>query len=408
LFVEAAVCLWSGREILVYLQVLKSLTLLSLNQQPLLDLENRVFEMTGLATAAQDADEADDNMSRNEEDMKAGTQEKLELAWKKLVNRLTGLPAKAHVKIRQIVVEAISAARKAHLLDVVAKLKTQALLQFHPDAAGQCKAGALKILEEYGGYDDADDDEDEEDEDAADDDEETNAKKDQQGETGISAVLCVDAVTLNSSLDGLEDSTRADWISTIKSTKTISKIAALTAAFVQKASEKLEKLEAEHENLMRVTEAWEKAANKRKKTSLPGSAIPEPSEVWANVHFTDEFVLAKVEEYPLWPARKCIAKDPELAASLASLDRTLVSLVGESGGLRVVKTEPLRPFSETLPVDEDLNSHPKEIRTQLDECMAMARRVIRGKEKKKTSGKGKRKSKGSDNHEFKEEKKLAT
>jgi hypothetical protein len=71
-------------------------------------LEERVFEMTGLAMATLDADEADDNMSTNPEEEK---EEQLQLAWKKLIHRLWNVPAKAHSKIRQAVVEAIAAAR---------------------------------------------------------------------------------------------------------------------------------------------------------------------------------------------------------------------------------------------------------------------------------------------------------
>ena len=116
--------------------------------------------MTGLAMASKDADEADDNMSASPEDNK---EEDLQLAWKRLINRLHRLPAKAHAKIRQTVVEAIAAARKSQQPVVVNQLR-DALLQFHADAAGGCKAAALDVLELHGGYDDADDDEDEDDE----------------------------------------------------------------------------------------------------------------------------------------------------------------------------------------------------------------------------------------------------
>ena len=183
-------------------------------------------------------------------------------------------------------------------------------------------------------------------------------------------------------------------------------MAALSAAFCSKASEKLDKLESERDALNDVMEAWGKASSLRKKKSL-NQDIPEPSEVWTNVTFTDEVCLAKVEKYPWWPAKKCIAKDENLAQSLESLGRNLVSLVGESGGLRVVKTEDLLPFSESLPEDKDLSRHPKDIRTQLDECMVMTRRIIRGKQKK-TSRSSKKKKKSTGYNDFKEEKKLAT
>ena len=42
-------------------------------QQPLLALEDRIFGISGLAMAAKDADEADDNMSTNPEEEEGGT-----------------------------------------------------------------------------------------------------------------------------------------------------------------------------------------------------------------------------------------------------------------------------------------------------------------------------------------------
>jgi hypothetical protein len=349
--------------------------------------------------ATHDADEADDNMSTNPEEEK---EEQLQLAWKKLIHRLRNVSARTHGKIRQTVVEGIAAARKAHQPLVVAQLR-EALLQFHPEAAGSCKTAALEILEKHGGYDDTDDN-DEEEEEAEEAEEEP---KEQQTEAGIASSLCAEAVILNSSLDGQEDASRTDWISAVKKTKTISKMAAMAAAFCAKASGRLDKLELEQEALTEVMQAWEKTASMRGKKKAQNQEIQEASEVWANVIFTDDFCLAKVENYPWWPAKKCIPKDKKLIDSLNSLERTLVSLVGERGGLRVVQTKDLVPFSETPPEDEDLSSHPKDTRTQLEECMAMTRRIIRGKEKKASRRTNKKKKSGAYN-DFKEEKKLAT
>lgn len=343
--------------------------------------------------ASRDSDEADDNMSASPEE---NEQEQLQMAWKKTLYRLHRLPAKAHSKIRQTLVEAIAAARKAQLALVVGQLR-EALLQFHPEAAGSCKAAALKILETHGGYDDTDDDEEDED-----DMDEGEAELKGEAETGISSVLCAEALILNSSLDGMEDASRSDWIGAAKKTKTISKMAALVAAFCNKVSEKLEKMEAERDALNDVLEAWGKASSLRKKKNTED--IPGPSEVWTNVNFSDEFCLAKVEKYPWWPAKKCTPKDEKLAESLELLERSVVSLVGESGGLRVVKNENLLPFSESLPDDEELGSHPKDVRNQLEDCMTMARRIIRGKQKKAS----KKKNKSTGGNDFREEKKLST
>jgi hypothetical protein len=373
------------------------------SQQPILMLEQRVFEMSGLAVAAQDAIEADDNMSASPDDDE-NEEQQLQLAWKRLIHRLHRLQAKAHSKIRQLVVDAIAAARKAQQPMVVAQLR-EALLQFHPEAAGACKSAALEILEQHGGYDDEDDD-DESDEMDEGLDESPDGPQKQQSEVGLSSVLSFEGVILKGCLDGQEDASRTDWIAAVKKCKTISKLSALAAAFCFKASEKLEKLENEQEALRDAVDAWEKASSLRKKQSKNGNL--EPSEVWTHVTFTDDFCLAKVEAYPWWPAKKCIVKDEDLAKSLERLERTVVSLVGESGGLRVVTKEGLLPYSEAPPEDEDLSSHPKEIRTQLEECRAMARRIIRGKEKKgKKASKGRKSSLGFGG-EMKEEKKLAS
>ena len=130
--------------------------------------------------------------------------------------------------------------------------------------------------------------------------------------------------------------------------------------------------------------ALEKNISRRKKSSTTPS---EPSEVWANSIYLNEFCFVKIPLYPWWPARKCQPKDDALKSNLELSSRLLVSLVGERGGLRVVKTENLVPFSETIPGEEDLSDQTRDIRNQLDEAMAIARRVVRGKNKKQKAKK---------------------
>lgn len=356
--------------------------------------------------AAQDTNEADENMSAAPEEDK----EQLEKQeWKKLIHRLKGLSAKSHIKIRELVVDAIASARRTQQGLVVSQLR-DALLQFHPEAAGACKSAALATLIEHGDYDDTND-EDSVDMDVDEPEEEVvDIPQEPERESGISSVLCFQAVVLSSSLDGHEDATRADWMSAVKKCRTLAKFSALVSAFCSKASKTLEKMTNEKEALEEAIEAWggeggEKpgGSGRKKKKQTQNGADTEPSDVWAHVDFSDEFCLAKVEEFPWWPARKCIAKDREVKESLERLGRTLVSLVGELGGLRVVKTEEsVRPYSEDSPEHKDLSSISKDIRGQLDDCMAIARRVIRAKQKKRP-----KKAKPTYN-EFKEEKKLAT
>lgn len=339
----------------------------------MLELESRVFEATGLAMVSKETDEADDNMSTSPED----EEEQLQVAWKKSIHRLKRLPAKAYTKIHAALVEAIAAARKAQNTVVVAELK-HALVEYHPEAASYCKEQALEVLEKHGGYEEDTDDESDTEMEVEKPIAEQVTKENE--ESDITSCLCAEAIILNSSLDGQEDAARADWIRAVKQTRTISKLAAYVSAFVTKASAKVGKMEEEYSALMDAMSTWGKSRSKKKSSK----AAPELSEVWANVNFTDEYCFVKIEEYPLWPARKCLPKDEELTSELSSVDRLLVSLVGERGALRVVKTDACVPFSDTLPEGEDLSAHTRDIRNQLSEAMNIARRVVRGQKKKKS------------------------
>ena len=339
----------------------------------MLELESRVFEATGLAMVAKETDEADENMSTSPQD----EEESIQDAWKKIIYRLTRVPAKSYTKIHAALVEAIAAARKAQNTAVVAELK-HALVEYHPEAASYCKEEALKVLEKHGGYEEDTDYESDAEGNEMDVDKNPGQATKPTDQSDLTSCLCAEAIILNSSLDGQEDASRVDWIRAVKQTRTMSKLAAYVSAFVNKASAKVEKMEEEHSALVDAMNSWGKSRQKKKK----GNADPELSEVWANVKFSDEYCFVKIEEYPLWPARKCVPKDDELAAELESVDRLLVSLVGERGALRVVKTDACVPFSDTLPEGEDPSAHPRDIRNQLDEAMNITRRVVRGQKKK--------------------------
>lgn len=358
-------------------------SIISILKQPLLDLEERVADITNVALATRDADLADDNMSTDSSGEDQTSRERLEKAWKKIVHKLRQTPAKKHSQIRELLVSAIGAARKAHVPQVVAQLRA-ALLLYHPNAASDCKVAAIKVLEANGGWDEEDDEES---------DDEGDGNEDPQEEAAPS-VLSAEAAFLRSSLGGSEDASREDWVGLVKSVKTISRLAALAAAFIRDAMEKIEKLEIERDELTSALQAWGKAEERqikqrdggKKKTATASSASKEivgPSEVWASVRYTDEICMAKTEEYPWWPAKKCEAKDPEIARSLSQLNRSLVAFVGEMGGLRVVKTDNLQPFTGKMVDEEAEAEYSKDIRTQLDDCMAMARRIQRGLQLKK-------------------------
>ncbi|GAX12095.1 hypothetical protein FisN_15Lh213 [Fistulifera solaris] len=342
-------------------------------KQSLLDLEERAATITNAAKAAQDAELADDNMSVDASDDDLAEKEKLEKIWKRFVHRIKETPTKKYSEIRNLLVSAIGAARQAHIPDIVAKLRS-ALLLHHPNAAGECKEAAMRVLEDCGGYD-PDEDEDYEE---ADDD---NSPTEELSEDDIPSVLSLEAAILKSCLSGSDDASRADWIAAVKSAKTLSRVAALTTAFCEISQIKLLKICDERDALTDAIKMWsteeEKKPRKKAKNGMSSSTSMDPSEVWTNVHFSDDICMAKVENYPWWPARKCMATDSTIAESLLRLDRSLVALVGEMGGLRVVKNDMLRPFTG-VPTSDDHGEMSKEVRSQLTECVAMARRIMRG------------------------------
>lgn len=355
-------------------------TVLEMLKQPLLDLEERVADLTNLAASSRDADLADDNMSeQDEEEDNEANKEHLEKAWKKIVHRIREMPSKRHVQIRDMLVSAIAAARKAHLPEIVAQLRS-ALLQYHPYAAGSCKTLAVKVLEEHGDYDPEEDDEESDNEEEANDD--TTMEIDQ-----LPSMVAAEAAVCRSSLGGSLDARRKDWIDAVRECKSLSRLASLAAGFVQDAMDRIEKMEIEHADLVDAIKKWEREEErqakkgKKKTTNKVKGEYNGPSEVWANVRFTDEIIMAKAEDYPWWPAKECVARDPATAESLDKLGRCLVSLVGESGGLRVVMKKDIKPFTGKPIEDDDLSEISKESRNQLDDCLALARRILRGRQK---------------------------
>mmetsp|Transcript_6232 Transcript_6232/g.8811 ORF Transcript_6232/g.8811 Transcript_6232/m.8811 type:complete len:1455 (+) Transcript_6232:93-4457(+) len=365
--------------------------LLSLLRAPLLDLEKRVFHLTGYAKATQDADDADANMSVGSNEDEQETEEgKKQLMWKKKINSLRSIPTHRYGQIREILVEAIAAARKAHDPAVVAELRA-ALLLHHPNAAGECKSTAIAILEKYGGYDDEDDEDSEGEEVEADEKEQAESDEDEK----VPTVLSGEAMMLNGSVRGDEHANRVDWIDAVKACKTLSRFTALANAFIRNALDTLKKTQAENATLYEALGVWEKEEERKKRTRTGKASqkkkvndrFDSSTEVWANVRYTDEFCMAKIDEYPTWPARKCEAKDPALAKSLLAANRILVNLIGEDGSIRVIEMTDILPYTGKA-VEEDLGDFKKDKRTQFEECLSLARRIYRGAKKKQPSSRG--------------------
>jgi hypothetical protein len=347
-------------------------SIIALLKQSILELEERVADVTNVASVADDERLADENMSLDGSENGGANQERLEQLWKKYINRIRETPTKSSFRIREYLVAALAAARKAHLPEVVADLRA-ALLLYHPNAAGECKGNAIKVLEAHGDYDGDDDSEDESEE-----------KEDSREHVPIS-IICTEAVTINGCLGGSPEASRLDWIACVKASKTISRIATLTAAFTREGTEKLKTLEAQRDQLKRSIALWEKQEERIQKTNLSHKISNDYSDVWANVEVTEEFCMARAESFIWWPAKKCRVIELDVNSSLEKLSRCVVSLVGKKGGFRVVHVSDVLPFTgEPIETEvEDIEEQSKEIRVLLDDSIKMTRRILRGLEKRK-------------------------
>lgn len=349
-----------------------------------MELEQRVFVVTGLATLSRDDDLADENMStvsdESKEKMDPSAQEhKIRVAWKKIIHSMNKVPAKKAGQVRDHVARAITAARKAGLGNVVSSLRT-ALLQYQPDAAGDCKKAALAVLEKYGGYEEEDDDGDEEEENDDGDKQQTEV------EVRLPSNLCGEAMVITGSLGGDEGANRIDWRDGVKSCKTLSRFAALSTAFAMKATDLLTNLIDKRNSMRHVLQLWRKEQERRsrsrngtkhKMSPMTLSAINKRSEVWTEVRHTHDLCMVQLDDSPWWPAKRCVPKDEEIASLLPTFKSTLVSVVGEGARLRLVQNKKIKDFTGK-PIESDGESHSKDIRSQLEDCLGVARRIERG------------------------------
>lgn len=130
---------------------------------------------------------------------------------------------------------------------------------------------------------------------------------------------------------------------------------------------KLRKLSDDRANLKRAIKYWETGNKTRKGKSQKREKYNSATEIWTNITQTDEFVLGKVEGFPWWPARTCIAKDPAIRTSLEDLDRVLISFIGEHH-LHIVKRKgEIQAFIPSKKDDVDNDDYSNEILKNLRE-----------------------------------------
>jgi len=332
---------------------------------PLLQLEERTACITHLIVANQDVDLADDNISVNT-NVPSGT-EPPELPWKRCVYQVRGTASKRAASIRDTLASAISCARKAHLPEVVSKLRA-ALLLYRPGAAGEAKTAALKVLADHGGYDP------EEDEFMGKKENATSTTED----TKLPSMISQEAEVLK------EDTPRSEWRASVEQAKTLRRLAILLIAFCRHAATKLSQLVDQRDALKQALDVWHKDLERKSRKNLNKYKATEefqaPSEVWAPVDFLPSICMAQVQKFPWWPARKCVLQNTDDQAVLEQANYCLVSLVGEMGALRLVHINHIQDFAGDAirVVGERIRPN---MRSQLDDCLAMARRLQRAYDK---------------------------
>ena len=115
-----------------------------------------------------------------------------------------------------------------------------------------------------------------------------------------------------------------------------------------------------------------------KKGNQSSAKYSSTTEIWADVRPTYNFVMGKVEGFPWWAARVCLPKDDEILESLKSLNKTIISFVGEQD-LYVVNTDKdLKPFNPLLDKD-DVATFPHEIMKNVEKSIVLTKRILRGK-----------------------------
>ncbi len=197
-------------------------------KNPLVELENRIYSITGLERAVHEADDANDNMStgssdsneKSEEQKAEEKSEKYHLAWKKKVYSLHHIPTKRASAIREVLISAVAIARKGNLEEVLQDLR-DALLLHRPGAAGRARQMALSILEKYGGIEIVDDGDEylEAEDDIVDSDDE----KDDEDSSKYDSYLCTEAMMITGCLEGDSNADRVDWREAVMGCKTLSR-----------------------------------------------------------------------------------------------------------------------------------------------------------------------------------------
>lgn len=308
------------------------------------------FTVSGKKRSLDEANAAADNEDNSSADEDDDELAKRHNCWKIKINALHRIPKYRYGLIRDIIIAAITVARKSHLNQVAAELKT-ALQLYRPHAGWEARSAAIRVLEKYGGYEGSDDDDDDFDELAAVDTVEPNSTDTDGAE--IASLLCDELRMIYGSLGGDDFADTTDWNDTIKDCKSVSRFAAVLQIFLMKAGKVLDQLEEERNNLDAIL------GINAKRTSRTKSSIKNhdsSTHVWCNARLSDKLVKARVSGYPWWPAHVCIPLDPVVANALEGSGYALISSVGNEGMFMVAEKDIIDFTDET---DEDISQFDK-------------------------------------------------
>mmetsp|Transcript_21852 Transcript_21852/g.30686 ORF Transcript_21852/g.30686 Transcript_21852/m.30686 type:complete len:1406 (+) Transcript_21852:73-4290(+) len=331
-------------------------------RKPLLELESTIYYISGLRMADEDNFDASDILYESSEDRNISNRS--QTLWKRKIHLLHNVAPSRIATVRKTLVSSIIIARKGGLIDVESDLQ-DVLKLLRPGGAVNCRNAALCILKKYGDYKSSDDGTS--DLDLTDDDfMETDSLDDNQSEINCSSLLCFEAEKISSCLGGDNDSDRNDWVEAVKEAKTMSRFAALVQTLYTKAEPILTRLKRDKEMLTLAIQYWKTKSERRTRTKISKSKgkFNSKVEIWTDFSKTNEIVMVKVEGNPWWPGRICIPKDPGISSSLSSLDRVLVSFIGDQF-LHVVRDpEEVKKFEDIQSSEEHLSEYSPEIQAK--------------------------------------------
>lgn len=262
--------------------------------------------------------------------------------------------AHRYALIRDILIAAIAVARKSHLNQVAAELKT-ALQLIRPDAGKEGLNAALATLEKYGGYDGSDDEDEDFGELIAANTGEANANAESGEDAEITSLLCDEVRMISGSVGGDAFADKTDWSDAIRGCKSVSRFAVMLQSFLSKADGVVKQLKEDRDKLDSVLGINAKRTGRSSKAVI-SSKFDTSTPIWCNMMLTDKLVKARVQGYPMWPARVCTPRDEVIAEALEGSGYAIISSVGNEG-MFLVPEKDMVDFAEET--DEDLSQYDK-------------------------------------------------